>query len=315
METIIHEVGMRDGLQVERAVVPTDRKIRWIEALILSGVDIIQLGSFVHPGKVPQMADTDQLFAHFTQPGRKARAVTLSGLVLNEKGFERGHGLRCRAVLHGRLRKRHAQPEKHGHEHAGSNRANHRHGAQGRRSRESLCRCPSSLRSAADTKESCPRRGCWESSGAIWMLGLRDDQPGRHRRSCDSGPGGTAVLRHPRARPGGRMRLPFSRYVRPGDGQRLRCPEMRREVLRSGVRRPGRLPLHGGCRRQPLHRRLRASPPEDGPAPRHRRGQDGHGCLRGRAVAAARTSRRRASDGSDARSQGGNASCAGIARE
>lgn len=90
METIIHEVGMRDGLQVERAVVPTDRKIRWIEALILSGVDIIQLGSFVHPGKVPQMADADQLFAHFTQPGRKARAVTLSGLVLNEKGFERG---------------------------------------------------------------------------------------------------------------------------------------------------------------------------------------------------------------------------------
>jgi len=90
METIIHEVGMRDGLQVEKAVVPTDQKIRWIEALILSGVDIVQLGSFVHPGKVPQMADTDQLFAHFSQPGRKARPVTLSGLVLNEKGLERG---------------------------------------------------------------------------------------------------------------------------------------------------------------------------------------------------------------------------------
>ena len=90
MEPIIHEVGMRDGLQVEKAVVPTEQKISWIETLILSGVDIIQLGSFVHPGKVPQMADTDQLFAHFTQPGHKARAVTLSGLVLNEKGLERG---------------------------------------------------------------------------------------------------------------------------------------------------------------------------------------------------------------------------------
>jgi len=90
MGPIIHEVGMRDGLQVEKAVVPTDRKIRWIETLILSGVDIIQVGSFVHPGKVPQMADTDQLFAHFTQPSRKVRAVTLSGLVLNEKGLERG---------------------------------------------------------------------------------------------------------------------------------------------------------------------------------------------------------------------------------
>jgi len=90
MEAIIHEVGMRDGLQVEKAVVPTEQKIRWIETLILSGVDIIQVGSFVHPGKVPQMADTDQLFRHFTQPGRKPRAVTLSGLVLNEKGLERG---------------------------------------------------------------------------------------------------------------------------------------------------------------------------------------------------------------------------------
>jgi hydroxymethylglutaryl-CoA lyase len=81
---------MRDGLQVEKAVVPTDQKIRWIETLMLSGGDIIQVGSFVHPVKVPQMADTDQLFAHFTQPGRKAREVTLSGLVLNEKGLERG---------------------------------------------------------------------------------------------------------------------------------------------------------------------------------------------------------------------------------
>jgi len=90
MQTVIHEVGIRDGLQVERAVVPTAQKIRWIETLIQSGVDIIQVGSFVHPGKVPQMADTDQLFAHFTRPGGKARPVTLSGLVLNEKGLERG---------------------------------------------------------------------------------------------------------------------------------------------------------------------------------------------------------------------------------
>ncbi len=90
METIIHEVGMRDGLQVEKAVIATEQKIRWIETLILSGVDIIQVGSFVHPGKVPQMADTDQLFRHFTQPGRKPGTVTLSGLVLNEKGLERG---------------------------------------------------------------------------------------------------------------------------------------------------------------------------------------------------------------------------------
>ncbi len=89
-DIIIHEVGLRDGLQVEKQVVPTEQKIRWAEQLMASGVDIIQLGSFVHPEKVPQMADTDHLFAHFTQPGRKPDSATLSGLVLNERGLERG---------------------------------------------------------------------------------------------------------------------------------------------------------------------------------------------------------------------------------
>lgn len=84
----IHEVGPRDGLQVEKAIVPLEEKIRWIECLLASGVDIVQLGSFVNPEKVPQMADTDLLFRHFAQ--NKPAHVTLSGLVLNEKGLERG---------------------------------------------------------------------------------------------------------------------------------------------------------------------------------------------------------------------------------
>lgn len=86
----IHEVGLRDGLQMEQQVVPSAQKIAWIEALLGAGVDVVQLGSFVHPGKVPQMADTEALFAHFGAPGRKPQGVTLSGLVLNEKGLERG---------------------------------------------------------------------------------------------------------------------------------------------------------------------------------------------------------------------------------
>lgn len=88
MEIIIHEVGLRDGLQVEKATVPTEQKIRWVELLFTSGVQIIQLGSFVHPEKVPQMADTDTLFAHFSR--NKPEHITLSGLVLNERGLERG---------------------------------------------------------------------------------------------------------------------------------------------------------------------------------------------------------------------------------
>jgi hydroxymethylglutaryl-CoA lyase len=87
---VIHEVGLRDGLQMEKQVVPTPQKIAWTSALLGSGLDIVQIGSFVHPEKVPQMADTDRLFAHFAAPGRKPAGVTLSGLVLNEKGLERG---------------------------------------------------------------------------------------------------------------------------------------------------------------------------------------------------------------------------------
>ena len=87
-QIIIHEVGLRDGLQVEKSTVPTEQKMRWVELLFTSGLQVIQLGSFVHPEKVPQMADTDALFAHFSR--NKPEHVTLSGLVLNERGLERG---------------------------------------------------------------------------------------------------------------------------------------------------------------------------------------------------------------------------------
>ena len=87
---VIHEVGLRDGLQMETQVVPLGQKIQWAKSLIEAGVDIIQLGSFVHPEKVPQMTDTDKFFAFFQEPGNKPGHVTLSGLVLNEKGLERG---------------------------------------------------------------------------------------------------------------------------------------------------------------------------------------------------------------------------------
>jgi hydroxymethylglutaryl-CoA lyase len=88
-EIIIHDVGPRDGLQIEKTTVPTGQKIAWIGRLIASGVDIVQVGSFVHKEKVPQMADTDALFTHFAQLPHKPARTRLSGLVLNEKGMER----------------------------------------------------------------------------------------------------------------------------------------------------------------------------------------------------------------------------------
>lgn len=85
---VIHEVGPRDGLQMEKQVVPTDVKEAWIRRLMGAGVDVVQVGSFVHPEKVPQMADTDELFRRLTRD--KTSPAVLSGLVLNEKGLERG---------------------------------------------------------------------------------------------------------------------------------------------------------------------------------------------------------------------------------
>ncbi len=82
----IHEVGLRDGLQMEKETVPFDIKLKWAQMLIDAKLPIIQLGSFVHPVKVPQMADTDKLFNYFKEIEHES---LLSGLILNERGAER----------------------------------------------------------------------------------------------------------------------------------------------------------------------------------------------------------------------------------
>jgi hydroxymethylglutaryl-CoA lyase len=85
---VIHEVGPRDGLQMERQVVPIETREDWIRRTMKSGVDIVQVGSFVHPVKVPQMADTDELIRRLVS--EKTSSVILAGLALNERGLERG---------------------------------------------------------------------------------------------------------------------------------------------------------------------------------------------------------------------------------
>ena len=82
-ELLIHEVGPRDGLQIEKRIFPTEEKVALVETILESGVDVIQLGSFVNPERVPQMADTEKLFERFRGP-------RFSALVLNEKGLDRG---------------------------------------------------------------------------------------------------------------------------------------------------------------------------------------------------------------------------------
>jgi hydroxymethylglutaryl-CoA lyase len=75
----------RDGLQNEKAVVPTAAKIALVNALTEAGGTRIEVGAFVSPKWVPQMADTAAVFAGITRkPG-----VRYSALVPNRQGLER----------------------------------------------------------------------------------------------------------------------------------------------------------------------------------------------------------------------------------
>jgi hydroxymethylglutaryl-CoA lyase len=79
------EVGPRDGFQFERKIVPTRLKYEIIMRLVNAGLKHIQVASFVHPGKVPQMADAEKLLAELSG----ISGVAFSALVLNMKGVER----------------------------------------------------------------------------------------------------------------------------------------------------------------------------------------------------------------------------------
>lgn len=61
MQVVVSEVGPRDGLQSIGRTMPTAAKHRWIASLAASGLREIEVGSFVHPKLLPQMADTDEV--------------------------------------------------------------------------------------------------------------------------------------------------------------------------------------------------------------------------------------------------------------
>ena len=81
----IVEEGPREGFQFEKGAIPTARKIALIDALSQSGLDRIQVVSFVNPKAVPGMADAEDVVRGIApRPG-----VAYTALWLNEKGFER----------------------------------------------------------------------------------------------------------------------------------------------------------------------------------------------------------------------------------
>ena len=81
----ITEEGPREGFQIEKGAIPTARKIALIDALSQTGIDHIQIVSFVNPKNVPGMADVEDVVRGFTSQA----GVEYTALWLNEKGFQR----------------------------------------------------------------------------------------------------------------------------------------------------------------------------------------------------------------------------------
>ena len=79
------EVGPRDGLQNEAAVMSLDAKVEFVERLAACGLPQIEAGAFVREDRVPQMAGTDALFRRLGRAG----GARLSALVPNRHGMER----------------------------------------------------------------------------------------------------------------------------------------------------------------------------------------------------------------------------------
>ncbi len=81
----VYEVGLRDGLQNEQAIVPLVDKLRLAQALVASGLRRIEAASFVSPTWIPQLADADE----FCRSLPKSENVTFSALCPNLRGLER----------------------------------------------------------------------------------------------------------------------------------------------------------------------------------------------------------------------------------
>jgi hydroxymethylglutaryl-CoA lyase len=90
----ITEVGPRDGLQNELAVISCETKVAFINGLSRTGVAEVEAGAFVSPKAVPQMADSEDVFRKIERmPG-----VVYSALVPNERGLERARSVEVQKI-------------------------------------------------------------------------------------------------------------------------------------------------------------------------------------------------------------------------
>ena len=94
-EVRICEVGLRDGLQNEKQVLQIEQKVELLTDLIDAGFPVIEVGSFMHPKKVPQMANTDEVFKAVQG---KYPDVELRALIPNIRGVQRAVDCGCKKV-------------------------------------------------------------------------------------------------------------------------------------------------------------------------------------------------------------------------
>ncbi|MBB3459397.1 hydroxymethylglutaryl-CoA lyase [Rhizobium sp. BK313] len=97
---VISEEGPREGFQIEKQLIPTDKKVALIDALSGTGLKYIQTVSFVSPNRVPNMVDADEVVSRIAlRPG-----VEYSAIWFNEMGLQRAVALRDRLTVVGKLR-------------------------------------------------------------------------------------------------------------------------------------------------------------------------------------------------------------------
>lgn len=89
-EATVVEVGPRDGLQSVAQAMPTSAKLRWIDALAAAGLHHIQVGSFVSPRALPQMADCAEVVRHAVTIAGLRVSVLVPNLRYAEQAFEAG---------------------------------------------------------------------------------------------------------------------------------------------------------------------------------------------------------------------------------
>jgi isopropylmalate/homocitrate/citramalate synthase len=88
------EVGPRDGLQNEKALIPTEKKIQFIQMLAGAGLPVVEATSFVSPRAIPQLSDASEVMAGLAKYSTTSYPV----LVPNVKGMERALAAGVRAI-------------------------------------------------------------------------------------------------------------------------------------------------------------------------------------------------------------------------